>query len=68
MNFGEILIYLNPLLVLSAIYFGYKNIRHNDSNNKNFDTLLYVILGNHTLILILLTYYFMCHSDPSKFI
>ena len=55
MNFGEILIYLNPLLVLSAIYFGYKNIRHNDnSNNKNFDTLLYVILGNHTLILILL--------------
>ena len=60
MNFGEILIYLNPLLILSAIYFGYKNIRHNDkSNNKNFDTLLYVILGNHTLILILLAYYFL---------
>ena len=32
-----------------------KNIRHNDkSNNKNIDTLLYVILGNHTLLLILL--------------
>ena len=60
MNFGEILIYLNPLLILSAIYFGYKNIRHNDkSNNKNFDTLLYVILGNHTLLLILLAYYFL---------
>jgi len=60
MNFGEILIYLNPLLVLSAIYFGYKKIRNNNnSNNKNFDTLLYVILGNHTLLLILLAYYFL---------
>jgi len=60
MNFGEILIYLNPLLVLSATYFGYKKIRHNDnSNNKNFDTLLYVILGNHTLLLIFLAYYFL---------
>ena len=60
MNFGEILIYLNPLLVISAIYFGYNNIKHKDkSNNKNFDTLLYVILSNHTLLLILLAYYFL---------
>jgi len=60
MNFGEILIYLNPLLVISAIYFGYKYIKLNDnSNKKNFDTLLYVILSNHTLILILLVYYFL---------
>ena len=56
MNFGEILIYLNPLLILSAIYFGYQNLSKTD---KKYDSLLYVILGNHTFLLLLLSYYFL---------
>ena len=37
MNFGEILIYLNPLLILSAIYFGYQNLSKTD---KKYDYLV----------------------------
>ena len=60
MNFGEILIYLNPLLIISAIYFGYRNLsRSHKKNDKKYDSLLYVILGNHTFLLLLLSYYFL---------
>ena len=60
MNFVEILIYLNPLLISSAIYFGYRNIRNkNELNKHNFDSLLYSILGIHTISLIILIYYFL---------
>ncbi len=60
MNFGEILIYLNPLLILFAIYFGYQNLsRSQKKNDKKYDSLLYVILGNHTFLLLLLSYYFL---------
>ena len=60
MNFGEILIYLNPLLIISAIYFGYRNLsRNHNKNDKKYDSLLYVILGNHTFLLLLLSYYFL---------
>jgi len=60
MNFVEILIYLNPLLISSAIYFGYKNIRNeNKFNKRNFDSLLYSILVIHTISLIILIYYFL---------
>ena len=60
MNIGEILVYLNPLLILSAIYFGYQNLdKKNPSNERNFDSLSYLILGNQTFLLILLAYYFL---------
>ena len=60
MNFVEILIYLNPLLISAAIYFGYQNIRNkNELNKLNFDSLLYSILGIHTISLIILIYYFL---------
>ncbi len=60
MNIGEILVYLNPLLILSAIYFGYQNLDKKNSNSeRNFDSLSYLILGNHTFLLILLAYYFL---------
>ena len=60
MNFDEILIYLNPLLITSALYFGYKNLRNvNELNKRNFDSLLYSILGIHTISLIILIYYFL---------
>ncbi len=60
MNFVEILIYLNPLLISSAIYFGYKNIRNeNKFNKRNFESLLYSILVIHTISLIILIYYFL---------
>ena len=60
MNFGEILIYLNPLLIISAIYFGYQNFsKGNKKIDKKYDSLLYVILGNHTFLLLLLSYYFL---------
>ena len=60
MNFGEILIYLNPLLIISAIYFGYQNFsKGNKKIDNKYDSLLYVILGNHTFLLLLLSYYFL---------
>ena len=60
MNLGEILIYLNPLLILSAIYFGYKNLSKENLNNiRNFNSLSYIILGNHSFLVILLAYYFL---------
>ena len=60
MNLGEILIYLNPLLILSAIYFGYKNLSKENVNNiRNFNSLSYIILGNHSFLVILLAYYFL---------
>ncbi len=60
MNIGEILIYLNPLLIISAIYFGYQNFsKGNKKIDKKYDSLLYVILGNHTFLLLLLSYYFL---------
>ena len=60
MNLGEILVYLNPLLILSAIYFGYRNINgKNTKSERNFNSLAYIILGNHTFLLILLCYYFL---------
>ena len=60
MNLGEILIYLNPLLILSAIYFGYKNLsKENENNIRNFNSLSYIILGNHSFLVILLAYYFL---------
>ena len=60
MNFGEILIYLNPLLIISAIYFGYQNLsKVNKKTDNKYDSLLYIILGNHTFLLLLLSYYFL---------
>ena len=60
MNIGEILVYLNPLLILAAIYFGYQNFNDKSSTNeRNFDSVSYLILGNHTFLLLLLTYYFL---------
>ena len=60
MNIGEILVYLNPLLILAAIYFGYKNFNDKSSTNeRNFNSVSYLILGNHTFLLLLLTYYFL---------
>ncbi len=60
MNIGEILVYLNPLLILSAIYFGYQNLdKKNPNSERNFDSLSYLILGNQTFLLILLAYYFL---------
>ena len=60
MNIGEILVYLNPLLILSAIYFGYHNLeKKNPNSERNFDSLSYLILGNQTFLLILLAYYFL---------
>ena len=60
MNFDEILIYLNPLLISSALYFGYNNIRNkNELSERNFNSLLYSVLGIHTISLIILIYYFL---------
>ena len=60
MNFDEILIYLNPLLIIAALYFGYKNLRNtNELDKRNFDSLLYSILGVHSISLIILIYYFL---------
>ena len=60
MNFDEILIYLNPLLISSALYFGYSNLRNdNELSKRNFDSLLYFVLGIHSISLIILVYYFL---------
>ena len=60
MNFDEILIYLNPLLISSALYFGYSNLRNdNELSKRNFNSLLYVVLGIHSISLIILIYYFL---------
>ncbi|RZD38097.1 MAG: hypothetical protein CXT75_02190 [Methanobacteriota archaeon] len=60
MNFDEILIYLNPLLISSALYFGYRNLRNdNELSKRNFDSLLYTVLGIHSISLIILVYYFL---------
>ena len=60
MNVGEILIYLNPLLVLCSIYFGFNYLKNNDKTNKrNFEALLSLTLVTHTIALILLAYYFL---------
>jgi cytochrome c-type biogenesis protein CcmF len=60
MNFDEILIYLNPLLISSALYFGYRNLRNdNELSKRNFDSVLYTVLGIHSISLIILVYYFL---------
>ena len=60
MNYDEILIYLNPLLIITALYFGYKNLRNtNELDKRNFDSLLYSILGVHSISLVILVYYFL---------
>ena len=60
MNFDEILIYLNPLLISSALYFGYSNLRNdNELSKRNFNSLLYAVLGIHSISLIILVYYFL---------
>jgi|TARA_B100001750_G_scaffold50849_1_gene38706 cytochrome c-type biogenesis protein CcmF len=60
MNVGEILIYLNPLLVLCSIYFGFNYLKNNDKTDKrNFEALLVIILVTHTVAIILLAYYFL---------
>ena len=60
MNFDEILIYLNPLLISSALYFGYTNLRNdNELSKRNFNSLLYAVLGIHSISLIILVYYFL---------
>ena len=60
MNVGEILIYLNPLLVLCSIYFGFNNLKsRNDTYKRNFEALLSITLVTHTIALILLAYYFL---------
>ena len=60
MNFDEILIYLNPLLISSALYFGYSNLRNdNELSKRNFNSLLYAVLGIHSISLIILIYYFL---------
>ena len=59
MNIGEILIYLNPLLVICSIYFGFNYLKNNDKADKrNFERLLFATLVTHTLALLLLAYYF----------
>ena len=60
MNVGEILIYLNPLLVLCSIYFGFNNLKsRNEIYKRNFEALLSITLVTHTIALILLAYYFL---------
>jgi len=60
MNVGEILIYLNPLLVLCSIYFGFNNLKNrNEIYKRNFEALLSLTLVTHTIALILLAYYFL---------
>jgi cytochrome c-type biogenesis protein CcmF len=60
MNIGEILIYLNPLLVLCSIYFGFNGLKsRNEIYKRNFEALLSVTLVTHTIALILLAYYFL---------
>ena len=60
MNFDEILIYLNPLLISSALYFGYNNLRNkSELSERNFNSLLYSVLGIHTISLVILIYYFL---------
>ena len=60
MNLGEVLIYLNPLLVLLSIYFGYNYIKFkNKKHGKIFENTLLIILTTHTIALILLFYYFL---------
>ena len=59
MNIGEILIYLNPLLVILSIYFGFNCLKNNDKADKrNFEGFLIAALVTHTLALLLLAYYF----------
>ena len=60
MNVGEILIYLNPLLVLCSIYFGFNNLKsRSEIYQRNFEALLSITLVTHTIALILLAYYFL---------
>ena len=60
MNVGEILIYLNPLLVLCSIYFGFNYLKsRNEIYKRNFEALLSITLVTHTIALILLAYYFL---------
>ena len=60
MNVGEILIYLNPLLVLCSIYFGFNYLKNNDKTAKrNFEALLIITLVTHTVAILLLAYYFL---------
>ena len=60
MNVGEILIYLNPLLVLCSIYFGFNYLKNNDKTDKrNFEALLVITLVTHTIAILLLAYYFL---------
>ena len=60
MNVGEILIYLNPLLVLCSIYFGFNYLKNtNKTDKRNFEALLSITLVTHTIALILLAYYFL---------
>ena len=55
-----VLIYLNPLLVLLSIYFGYNYIKFkNEKHGKIFENTLLIILTTHTIALILLFYYFL---------
>ena len=57
MNVGEILIYLNPLLVLCSIYFGFNYLKNNDKTDKrNFEALLVIILVTHTVAIIPVSY------------
>ncbi|MCS5660684.1 MAG: cytochrome c biogenesis protein CcsA [Dehalococcoidia bacterium] len=60
MNVGEILIYLNPLLVLCSIYFGFNYLKNNvKADKRNFESLLVITLVTHTIAIILLAYYFL---------
>ena len=60
MNVGEILIYLNPLLVLCSIYFGFNSLKgRNEIYKRNFEALISITLVTHTIALILLAYYFL---------
>ena len=59
MNLGEALVFLNPLLLLFSIYFGYNYIKGKDERHgKIFERLLHTILATHTIALLLLAYYF----------
>jgi len=59
MNLGEALVFLNPLLLLFSIYFGYNYIKGKDERHgKIFERLLHIILATHTIALLLLAYYF----------
>jgi len=60
MNLGEILVYFNILLLISAIFFNLNYLRKKQiTSQRNFEALLYAVFLTNTFSLILLTFYFL---------